>query len=309
MTRRCACGGFLCLCLLASVLLRQTGGFGHGYGYFGHVAQFLKLESRLGPAGAVDAGGDSDSEAASAAWWEASSQCGEVSKLMPLCERCIPGLELKSKEMGKEGEGGSPCRLSAATNATRAQLVDAGACEPPEPRPPGSRVSVFQRRLRELLMELKPRRVLSLGSLGALNLNRRFLMAHCPDIVTVLDPCGEMSYVSMQSPCHGTENSTLVHVMPISLANFTRDPRSQHHDAIVCMGCERPTWDELMTMMRPFYVLLEFESPGFSAEYPLAAAMGCELKQSQGSFSFLEKIWLRRLQLPFSLSFYLSGGP
>jgi hypothetical protein len=236
----------------------------------------------------------------------AALSCKDPKRLMPLCESCIPGLveNVKTKE----------CELGNATKSIRSQLFHIasqrgakGTCQVYK----YLSTETLQQRHKyagKILDALAPRRVLDIGSYTSPIVS---FMSSCPDTVYMIEPCGELSnkfgsepWLSKQircdtrAPMHDTNatssdmisgeigdapNMTHHMVAPTSIKTFLHTRHFQHFDAVVCIGCDvnfGPTWDELMSMPRPFHLVLEFSQLAFAKDYPIEDKSGCTLIRS-----------------------------
>jgi hypothetical protein len=229
-----------------------------------------------------------------------ASSCKDPKRLMPLCESCIPGLleNVKTKE----------CELDNATKSIRSQLFHIasqrgarGTCQVYK----YLSTETLQQRHKyaaKVLDAIAPKRVLDIGSYTSPIVS---FMSSCPETVFMIEPCGELSnkfgsepWLSKQITCDTSSKITkiagmtsgktgddlyMTHhmVAPTSIKTFLYSRHFQHFDAVVCIGCDKnfgPTWDELMSMPRPFHLILEFSRLAFTGDYPTEDQSGCSVK-------------------------------
>lgn len=220
---------------------------------------------------------------------EPDTYCSDHKKLMPFCERCIPGLTFN--------EESKTCELSKETSVIRKKLFKTA-----HSRGNKNTCKVYNYLSTETLRKrhqyaakyldnLKPDRILDIGAYT--NPIHSFL-DHCPATSFVLEPCGELAhngdtpYSSKETHCQNPKNSkitrTIQNVMPKSVKTFIKD--IQHFDAIVCIGCDPmfgPSWTELMAMPRPFRLVLECTADYATQHYPVneIKKSGCTIKDEK----------------------------
>ena len=234
-----------------------------------------------------------------------SKVCLDPKKLMPLCESCIPGLiwDVESQL----------CKVSDETLELRKTLFKIAASRGmPDTCQVYKYLSTNTLRQRQvhagkILDRIKPERILDIGAYT--NPIHSF-MKFCPKSVSMLEPCGELAHdgsdpwsskavlvpsKSCESSSSGLRNSkqttTMIqNVFPKSIKSFVHETKFiQHYDAVVCIGCDAtygPTWEELMTLPRPFHVIIEATAKYATDYYPNALDVdGCKL-QERKDFDF-----------------------
>lgn len=111
--------------------------------------------------------------------------------------------------------------------------------------------------------------VQSILDIGAYTNPIHSFMSSCPNEIFIVEPCGELVDVAGQEglayfsgPIACGSQSTTVHVMPTTIAEFYQSPEMMNpFDAVVCIGCDPaygPTWNMLASLQRPFRLLLEY---------------------------------------------------
>lgn len=204
--------------------------------------------------------------------------CSDPQKLMPLCQRCIPGLQLN---------GENKCELSEETTKLRETLFSIAANR----GMPGTcqvykylSTDTLRRRHKTVgkwLDSIEPKRILDIGAYT--NPIHSF-MEHCPESVFMMEPCGElahdgeMPWSSKEVSCGG--RVTVQNVLPKSIKSFLYETHMQQFDVIVCIGCDKtygPNWQELMSMPRPFHLVLEFSTLTRETRYPMEDSDGCSI--------------------------------
>ena len=220
---------------------------------------------------------------------EPDTHCNDHKKLMPFCNRCIPGLTFN--------EEFKTCELSEETSVIRKTLFRIA-----RDRGNKNTCKVYNYLSTETLRKrhqyaakyldmVKPDRILDIGAYT--NPIHSF-MDHCPAASFVLEPCGELAhdgdtpYLSKETHCQNPKNLKITHtiqnVLPKSVKTFIKD--SQHFDAIVCIGCDPvygPTWTELMAAPRPFHLVLEATAGYATQYYPVdeIKKSGCIIKDEK----------------------------
>ena len=223
---------------------------------------------------------------------ENRTSCSDPSLLMPLCERCIPGLVTHAKN-GTH----AICVLSSATETVRLHLTEIAQSRGQTGCGAYKYLSTTTLRERhrfagKVLDKLKPARVIDIGVYT--NPIHTF-MTYCPATFFMVEPCGELAhdgnsvYLSTRVTCAEGGSKTL-HVLPTSIKTFIHNPYFQHFDAVVCMGCDvnyGPTWDELMSFPRPCTIILEFSTLAFGGDYPTTDTRGCRVTHAE-DFNFTD---------------------
>jgi hypothetical protein len=211
---------------------------------------------------------------------KSAGMCEDARLLMPLCEQCIPGSDLKD---------GSFCMLTSDSKRIRKSLFGIARSRGAKGCNAYKYLSTKTLRQRhvaagELLDTLKPRRILDIGAYS--NPIHTF-MTHCPSETFIVEPCGELShdgsspYFSREIECAKQANhSMLLNVFPVNIKLFMHTQLAVHFDAVVCMGCDvnyGPTWAELMSLPRPMTLILEFSVVAFSEHFPVKDTDGCTI--------------------------------
>lgn len=221
-------------------------------------------------------------------------ECEDPMRLMPLCERCIPGLIMN--------DGTQTCDFSLETNQIRktlhyiaAKRGSEGTCEVYK----YLSTETLRQRHRFAAKHLDGIQASRILDIGAYTNPIHTFMTTCPDTVFVLEPCGELShngslpYSSKEISCSTNNHSKRVirNVLPKSIKSFIKEQNmKQHFDAIVCIGCDTtygPTWDEIMVLPRPFRLILEFSILAFNKDYPTTNKDGCSVIETE-EFDFSE---------------------
>ena len=192
---------------------------------------------------------------------ETSSRCDDQRRLMPSCERCVPGLSGDSCELPRE-----TIQVRAATAAlVRKRYPDS---DRPLALYPYLETEEFLRRQRvvgERLERDRPRHVVDVGAY--FNPIHLFLREHCPSSVVVIEPILEP--LSALVPCGrggATNGSTHVLHLPLTFKRYLliRHSLPSDPDAVVCIGCDShhgPSKLELLrSWSRPYTLYLEFSS-------------------------------------------------
>ena len=208
--------------------------------------------------------------------------CSDPKKLMPLCERCIPGLTMK--------QNASACELSSETQELRRTLVHTAASMGTDDlcnvRKNLGIETIFKHHqlAGKYLDKIRPNRILDIGPY---NKPIQSFMEYCPDTVFMIEPCGELAhdgytpYSSKEISCNNNSKNSIQHVLPMSIKSFIKEnPHMQHFTAVVCMECD-VTWRELMTMPRPLHLILECSTMAFQKEYPVEGKDGCTVVDKQ----------------------------
>ena len=207
-------------------------------------------------------------------------ECDDPHKLMPSCERIIPGLVV-NKKTGKY-------QFSKETAGIRKTLFEIAA----QRNMPGS-CQVYKylttRTLRsrqqyagKILDTIKPRRILDIGPYTNPVIS---FMTHCPESVYMVEPCGELSHSgdtawsSKEVSCGASK--IIEHVIPQKINTFLHGSYVENFDAIVCIGCDKyygPRWEEIMSLPRPFHFILEYPN---AYEFPIGNMAGCVKVESK----------------------------
>ena len=222
---------------------------------------------------------------------EPDAQCSDHKKLMPFCNRCIPGLTFNAES--------KTCELSEETSGIRKTLFQIA-----RRRGYKNTCKVYNYLSTETLRKrhhyaakyldmVKADRILDIGAYT--NPIHSF-MDHCPAASVVLEPCGELAhdgdtpYLSKETSCQNPKSlkftRTIQNVMPKSVKSFVKELQHiQHFDAIVCIGCDPvfgPTWTELMLMPRPFHLVLE-ATADYAEDFPVIEIKksGCTLEDEK----------------------------
>lgn len=206
--------------------------------------------------------------------------CDDPMRLMPLCERCIPGLvmnkEAKTCDFSIKTRGRGMCDIYKylSTETLREHHMFAA----------------------KYLDDIQAKRILDIGT--CTNQIHTF-MTECPDVVFALEH-GELShngslpYSSKEVTCTTSNHihkRVIRNVLPISIKSFIKERHSkQHFDAVVCMGCDTtygPTWAEIMVLPRPFHLILDSSILAFQKHYPTTNEDGCNVVSTE-EFDFSE---------------------
>ena len=107
-------------------------------------------------------------------------------------------------------------------------------------------------------------------------------MSHCPKNVFMIDTRGELvergknPWSSKEVSC-GNGLRSIQNVIPQTIETFIHGPFVQHFAAVVCMRCDSshsPSWKDLMTLPRPFHLVVEFSN---LHNYPITNKDGCSI--------------------------------
>ena len=112
-------------------------------------------------------------------------------------------------------------------------------------------------------------------------------MKHCSESVFIIEPCGELAHngddawSSEEVSCGNNGTKSIHNVIPQKTNTFIHGSDVEHFDAVVCIGCDKyhgPTWKDLMSLPRPFHLILEYAS---AYPYPIGNKEGCSTVETK----------------------------
>lgn len=190
-------------------------------------------------------------------------RCQDSKRLMPSCEKCIPGLQGRKCDFPRD-----TLRLRAEIAAMVKQRYPNATADRALALYPYLETDEFLNRQREVGDRLGRDEVKHVVDIGAyVNPIHLFLGQHCPETVVVIEPILEP--LSVFVPCINSAEPSLnasTHVLHLPLT-FKRYLRVRHlvgvnPDAVVCIGCDGhhgPTKRDLLeSWPRPYTLYLEF---------------------------------------------------
>lgn len=204
-------------------------------------------------------------------------QCDNPSKLMPLCDRNIPGVQF-NKEIGMN-------EFTKETKKVRDNLVEVSFVRNsndvsyPDKYFASGRFHKPHVLVGKFMDKIAPKRVLDIDP--KMNPIIKF-MSYCPETVFMIDTRGELAdkakntWSSKEVSC-GDGLRSIQNVIPQAITAFIHGQFVQHFAAVVCMSCDyshSPSWEELMALPRPFHLVLEFSN---LRNYPKASKDGCSV--------------------------------
>ena len=207
-------------------------------------------------------------------------KCNDPHKLMPLCNKIIPGLLTKSGTYYLSEESFEMRRLLFQQAAKRNIYGTCAANRHLTTRTLRHR----QQYAGKILDAIKPKNILDIGPYA--NPIHAF-MTHCPESVFMIEPCGELAHNgdkawSSEEVSCGSDGSTSIHnVIPQKIKTFIHSSYAEYFDAVVCIGCDKhhgPTWGDLMSLPRPFHLILEYAS---AYPFPVGNKIGCSTVETK----------------------------